>query len=229
MVFRIPKEISELVDEGWIELTEAEDLKGPLLLAFPDEDDSVLIIGVSESSSTPKIDQIAKTFENLTASNVFVCQNLRTGVYSFKSAQGRYLSYNSLGQLQCSKEAVGPAEQWLITFNTASQACIKSSLYGKYMSLFEGKLRVDSEEEQPLKLYCQAARRKERLFQTFLASSAALQKSEDLSSFAQAQTKKYSGLKTNIRMDDLKEAAEEGTLREALLDKRIKAKHDPFC
>jgi protein FRG1 len=216
------------------------------------EEKTIALLTVSDSCA-PKIDILPCSLETLTSSQVFVCQSLRPGVFSFKSVQGRYLSSNSLGQLQCNKEAVGPAEEWIVSVNTSSTIStsstsidssnttfsfsVKSSLYGKYLSLLAGKIRVDADADEVqqqggVRLLCQAALRKERLLAAFMTSSSASrqQSQDDLSKFAQAQTRKYSGGKTKICVEsDLQAAADEGTLREALLQKRIKAKHDPFC
>lgn len=247
-------------------------MKGPLLLSFPvnNKEDSLLpFLSLSTADAAPRIELLPVSLETLSPSQVLVCQSLRPNIYSFKSAQGKYLSSNSLGQVQCSKEAVGPSEEWQISLKSEKETTsdgldstsvssntndssnttipsstisstsrsqkftVKSSLFGKWLHLSSGKVRADAEEEHPLTLYCQAALRKERLLKAFLtqgSSNSSSSTTANLSEYAQAETKKYSGLKTRIAMeDDLKAAAEEGSLREALLQKRIKAKHDPFC
>lgn len=272
---RIPKELLQLSEEGWVAVTEKEDLTGPLLISFviaeKHEQEQEQQTQVQEqkqqheqkqtqdhgqehflhfcsnnptTTSALSVDSLpsAGFADSLTSGHVFVCQSLgRPGVVSFKTAHGRYLSSSKLGQLECNKEAVGPAEEWQIVCSSSSGAfMLQNSLFGRLLAYAQGRLRVDADQQSSgsdglsaarLRFFCQAARRKERLLAAHQARLSTRSPAEDLSALAAIETKKYSGTRTKISANEaeLKRAAESGHLREALLEKRIKSKHDPYC
>lgn len=220
----------DLPEEGWTLTTDLADLIGPICFVISGEEEGeFLFLSAAGKLAFSGNSQL----EPPGVESVFVASSLKTGVYSFKSANGKYISCSALGQITCTKEAVGPAEEWRVLVKDDGFA-IQSVAHGTFLSLDSSRvIRGDAEsvdEVKFIKIACQAARRKDRLMAE-AKSKIKISTEVDLDRLAAEETKKYSGraLQSSGSNSDLKRAAEEGTLREALLERRIKSKHDPFC
>lgn len=228
----IPKHLLDLPDEGWTLTPDLADLNGPICFIIPGEEGAFLFV---TASGTKLAFSQASQLEPPSVECVFVAGSLKTDVYSFKSAGGKYISCSSLGQISCSKEAVGPAEEWS-AIRRGDGFVLRSLAHQTFLSLDgEATIRGDAEaveEVKVLKIVCQAGRRKERLLTEASKRAQQISTELDLDRLAAEETRKYAGRgiqSSSVNSSDLKRAAEEGTLREALLERRIKSKHDPFC
>ena len=183
--------------------------------------------------------------EPLSTANVLVGQNLIPNVFSFKSSFGKYLTCDSIGQISCSKEAVSPLAEWTLIIKPEGVSL--QNVNQKFISFDSetGRLRCDSETigfNETFIVKCQSDRKKMRLIDKFNnerrsnlkigTSQAELtsieeDESKKMQSFGWGRAK-HSSTSSNSP-SDLKRAADEGNLRETLLDRRIKSKHDPFC
>ena len=235
----LPKEISSLPDEGWVRASELADFLGPVMIIAPGDKWSLL--RVEEENGQIKIDDFEGEGipeEPASTANVLVGQSLIPGIISFKSAYGKYLTTDSLGQVFCNKEAVSPLAEWTLILKPDGTAL--QSVNQKFLSFdpISGKIRCDSETigfNETFIVKCQAARRKDRLIQKFksekLSNSKFVTSERELAKMEENEAKKMQsyGYKSVSKGVDLKRAAEEGSLRETLLERRIKSKHDPFC
>lgn len=243
---QIPNEISSIPDEGWIKASEPEDFLGPIIFIVPDagdEDSSCCLLKVDEESGAFTVESVSLgNDEPSSAANVLVGQNLIPHVFSFKSAFGKYLTSDSLGQVSCNKEAVGPAAEWTLLIKP--EGISLQNVYDKFLSFKSGRLRCDSESigfNEVFTVKCQADRKKGRLMKKFQEESRANFKTaastQDLAELEETESKKMQSFgwgrressKESKDRTDLKRAAESGNLRETLLERRIKSKHDPFC
>lgn len=229
-----------LPDEGWIKATELEDILGPIMIIIPGDEWSLL--RVAEESGQLKLEdskQEGIPEEPASTANVLVGQTLIPGIFSFKSAFGKYLTTDSLGQVLCNKEAVGSLAEWTLIIKPDGVAL--QSFNQKFLSFdpVSGKIRCDSDTigfNETFMVKCQAARKRARLIEKYKlekASNSKLITSErELAKLEENEIKKMQsyGYKNSSNKEfDLKRAAEEGNLRETLLERRIKSKHDPFC
>ena len=179
--------------------------------------------------------------EPLSTANVLIGQNLIPHVFSFKSPFGKYLTTDSLGQVACNKDAVSPLAEW--TLIVKPDGVSLQSVTQKVLSFDpkSGRLRCDSETigfNETFIVKCQADRKKTRLLEKFHAERRANLKigtsQQELEILEEIEAKKMQSGGGGISVikssaSDLKRAAEEGNLRETLLERRIKSKHDPFC
>lgn len=238
----IPKEITSLPDEGWIKATEPEDFLGPII--FIVSGDTFSLLKISEEAGNLGLEECEG--DNLpeeprSTSNVLVGQNLIPHVFSFKSPFGKYLTTDSFGQVACNKDAVSPLAEWTLTIKPEGVSL--QSVNQKFLS-FDPKtnrLRCDSETigfNETFIVKCQADRKKTRLLEKFHAERRANLKmgtsEKELETLEEIEVKKMQSGKSKTfsqksSSNDLKRAAEEGNLRETLLERRIKSKHDPFC
>lgn len=206
--------------------------------------DTFSLLKVSEEGGSLSVEECKGEClpeEPLSAANVLIGQNLIPHVYSFKSPFGKYLTTDSLGQVACNKDAVSPLAEWTLIIKPEGVSL--QSVNQKFLS-FDPKtsrLRCDSETigfNETFIVKCQADRKKTRLIEKFNAERRANLKlgtsKQELEALEELEAKRMqSGGKSksfaNKSANDLKRAAEEGNLRETLLERRIKSKHDPFC
>lgn len=236
----IPKEITSLPDEGWIKATEPEDFLGPIM--FIVSGDKFSLLKANEEGGDLSVEEFegdGLPEEPLSTSNVLIGQNLIPHVFSFKSPFGKYLTTDSLGQVACNKDAVNPLAEWTLIIK--AEGVSLQSVNQKFLSFDPktGRLRCDSETigfNERFIVKCQAERKKKRLLEKFEVERRANLKmgtsEKELESLEEIEAKKMQSrgkLKVSSSSNDLKRAAEEGNLRETLLERRIKSKHDPFC
>lgn len=241
---QLPEEIAALPEEGWIAVTELDDFKGPVLFVVPDEPCGVF--NVREEQHVLVVDPTGDAMleEPAAATNVLVGQTLIPQVFSFKSAFNRYLSADHLGQVSVGKEAVGPTEEWTLVLRPDGVAL--QNVHQKFLSYdrSRGRMRCDSETigfAETFRARCQAARKRERLVKLHQETKRAQRTghiSGDLKTVEDAEARKHHSFgwgrpkRTNLPGQDtetLQRANEEGNLRETLLERRVKTKHDPFC
>lgn len=181
--------------------------------------------------------------EPFSTANVLVGQNLIPQVFSFKSVFGKYLTTDSLGQVACNKEAVNPLAEWTIVIKPEGVAL--QNVHQKFLSfdLKNSRLRCDSETigfKETFIVKCRADRKKTRMLNKFRAEQLANLKTGntqlELATLEEIESKKQQSFgwgrkesKKERPATELKRAAEVGNLRETLLERRIKSKHDPFC
>lgn len=241
----LPKEITSLPDEGWTKATDLEDFLGPIIFIIPGDSFSLLKIseegGNLSLESSPNDDGIPDGPE--TTANVLVGQNLIPQVFCFKSSFGKYLTTDSLGQVTCNKDAVNPLAEWTLILKPEGVSL--ESVNQKFLSFDPetGRLRCDSETigfNETFIVKCQADRKKLRLIEKYkterLATSKSSSSQQELNLLEENESKKMQSFgwgrskgKSSSESKDLKRAADDGNLRETLLERRIKSKHDPFC
>lgn len=239
-IVTIPKEITSLPDEGWIKATEPEDFLGPIMFIVSGDNFSLLKVNEEGGNlSAEEFEGEGLPDEPLSTSNVLIGQNLIPHVFSFKSPFGKYLTTDSLGQVACNKDAVNPLAEWTLIIK--AEGVSLQSVNQKFLSFDPktGRLRCDSETigfNERFIVKCQADRKKKRLLEKFEAERRANLKmgtsQKELETLEEIEAKKMQSrgkLKVSPSSNDLKRAAEEGNLRETLLERRIKSKHDPFC
>jgi len=243
------EDLARVPEEGWIKAFEQEDLKGPLMILIEsyteekrdaaDGEKAYYTLTAEEERATISVQEGRFPTEPLSISSVFIGQTLIPNVFCFKSAYGKYLSADGIGRIHASKEAVGPTEEWTLIRKDGGWAL--QSGHGTFLSVEAGgKVRGDKDSmgfSETFTILCQAAKKRERLIQaceTELKSTGSA--NDNLSTLANEEERKYQsfGWGTHRKplygsTKDLEEAAQSGNLHEALLQRRIKSKHDPFC
>lgn len=213
------------------------------MFIIPDEIFSIIKVGEEKGNLLfDTISDGSQPDEPLSVANVFVGQNLIPHIFSFKSAYGKYLTSDSVGQVVCNKEAIGPAAEWTLVIQSEGLAALQNA-HQRFLSFDRetGRLRCDSETvgfSESFLVKCQAFRKKERLLKKFFdqdqhrkeaslteLTSLEVNEAKKSQSFILGRHKRINETST----EDLKKAAEEGNIRERLLERRIKSKHDPFC
>ncbi|KAI9003566.1 FRG1-like family-domain-containing protein [Gaertneriomyces semiglobifer] len=220
-------------EEGWVPVESLDDVNGPIIIvSTATESPSALTCSDSSAKVTfSTIPFIGSQCDPSSVAQVFVTKRLPDSrKVSFKNAFDKYLSADKFGVITCEREAMGPAEEWELIFRedgVALQTC-----WEKFLSCDEnGVGRADSDNagfQEIFTLHCQAqnrARKKKKKDDGNL----------DETSFEVEQIKKfhsYGGGRLVLSHEDAKElqkAKKEGSLHEAMLDRRAKMKSDKFC
>jgi len=228
--FQVAKEPAveedEVEPEGWVMVESLEDLVGPLVLISSGGQ----LVSLSETGvpSTSEIDVPAEAFEPGHVSQVLVGKMLLPGVFCLQSAYKRYLTSDPIGIVSASKEAVGPAGRWTPEYLGDGQLAFQSA-FGKYLAVGDQgmALRADSVEAgdaETFSVKCQAMLRWERN-----KSRAQPATSPEDALDLKALRRQHAFQPGKKISSDLLEAQRQGRLNEALLDRRVRKKHDKYC
>ncbi|KAK4516885.1 Farnesyl pyrophosphate synthetase [Mucor velutinosus] len=159
------REHSETTDQVWVRADNLEDLMGPLFITHPsdppvcltvDEDDRFMaypLPDLSETAPEPTIMQQVFVGSRITGS---------TNAFTFKSANGKYLSSDKIGVVACDSEAIGGQEEWKPTVTESGIAF--ESVHGKFLMVDEiagggVRIRADAEDVgfcESFRVYCQS-------------------------------------------------------------------------
>lgn len=212
-------------------------MQGPLLIIY-EEDDLHHILSVSEG----KIKNIpchSSEFEPDDVSCVFRGIQILPGVVAIKSYDDHYLGCDILGNTAINLKAIGPSETWSIEFTKEGKIGFKNRAFGGYISFdsMSQSLRADSKEigiNESFFAKCQSGQRnlrrqmeRDKHEHTDKATLDPLSlEKEEIEKF-HSYNRLSEGSKND--MDTFKAALKKGRLREVLLERRIRQKHDKFC
>ncbi|OZJ02826.1 Chitin synthase 1 [Bifiguratus adelaidae] len=220
-------------DEGWVPATALDDLVGPLFLTFAsdpptclctDDQDRLLMYPLPDPDlPEPQVVQ-----------QVFVGTRIvgSSSAFSFKTADGKYLSADKFGVVSADKEAIGPLEAWEPSIHDAGVSLAASS--GKFLSVDEiagGGMRARADAEsigfnETLRVYCQARLKKKQ--------RVSKKEVKDAKNVELDNIKRYQAWGGKLKLKDkdvaeLHKAKKQGNFAEAMLDRREKLKADRYC
>lgn len=222
-------------------LREIKALKGPTLILASDEEPLLLVSDEEgtirgQRASSLNIQELAvDKLEPTEANQVLVARSFLPGIVSFKNVFGKYLGCDSLGKVSISKEAVGPGEEW--TISSVPGGFALQNYMGKYLAIEHetGRLRADSETvgfEETLQIrhqkYMTPSGRGGSIVEGDELDLTGLEKQE-MQKFISWGDRRQKQLNIGMSQRELEQAQQSGQLHEALLERRIKSKHDPFC
>lgn len=179
----------------------------------------------------------AESFEPENVTQVLVGKVILPGFFSLKTAFNRYLSCDSVGNVFATREAIGPTENWKPVLGENGRIAFQNAFHS-FLSVSPGSftVRADADDIGPNELFtvkCQALERYQRKLaaqpKNVVVHQVSPKELED------EEFKKYHAYArkpatiSSKDSRDLEEAMKEGRLRETLLDRRVKAKHDKFC
>lgn len=198
-------EDSSKPEPEWASAKCLDDLMGPFMLVIPEGAEPLVITcqdnGNLQASSVGSLN-LSRHMDQIEPNDVkqvFVGQSLIPGQFSIKSASGKYLSSNHVGKVVANKDAVGQTEEW-IPLKTDTGFAFKN-YQGQYWT-----------------------------FEPSLGTINALSETvSDRASFhVQCRALKPKSIK-KLDPSTAEYESEVECQHEALLDERIKKKHDPYC
>lgn len=213
-------------------------LSGPILFVALDDTPRLVVVNDSGDVLSKSVYDLGiekDCLEPTDTSQVFVASSFITSKYNFKTCHGRYLTSDSVGRITANKEAVGPAEEWTVLIVDGGYAL--QSYRGKYVSVDRntGRVRADSENIGFDETFCIRYQKRDK---NIPSKSRNNQKDEQTLEIVQSSitnTNKFvswkGGKQKMLPLDikELQDAKKGGRLHEALLEQRMKSKHDPFC
>ncbi|CEG66110.1 hypothetical protein RMATCC62417_02750 [Rhizopus microsporus] len=225
---------AEATEQVWAPADSIEDLVGPLFITQPTDPPVCLTIDEFDRfMAYPLPDLYERPPEPTIVQQVFVGSRVvgSTGGFAFKSSNGKYLSSDKFGEVQCNTEAIGGQEEWRPVITDAGFAF--ESVYNKYLMVDEVagggfRIRADAEDVgfcETFRVYCQSR---------FKNKPKSKSKNNDDDGNDVELIKKYQSYGTSkvhggLSKRELKKAKNEGRLAEALLEQRSKAKADRYC
>jgi protein FRG1 len=236
---------SSASESVWTRVDKVTEARGPLLLVTSAVSaDSLTFISSDtqfqmflSAASTQKLDEIEPNQVN----QVFIAKEFPGSSggnkISLKSCFDRHLGTNQYGVLDCDKEALSSLHEWELIPREDGFA-LHSPTFGTFISvdgssgsIKETKLRCDSKTigtKEIFTLFCQKSAK-----EASKASSKSKDKvTKDLAFLEAEKIKQFHGHPLGkVRLgasigEDLGDAAKEGKLNEAMLDKRSKMKRD---
>lgn len=220
-------------DDTWVAAEAPTDLLGPIVIVLPSSKPSCIACDVNGKVFASHIESILDddpaTVEPHDARQVWLANQIAgTDEISFKGHHGRYLSCDQIGQLSATREAISPEE----TFRCIPLPDIQGSFSiqnarEKFIGLVEDSkgndVRGDAESiafATTLKIRMQAR------FKPRVKASREQKTKERVSRKELEET-------VGRRLEDgevrkLKKARMQGNYHEAILDVRVKGKHDKY-
>jgi len=239
LAFDIAKVEEDEVREGWDVVEIVSELNGYLIFVSLLEDIPSMITVSEESALAVQkceflgLNSELDKLEPLEPTQFLIGRSHLPGIYCLKTAYGKYISSDSKGRVYATREAVGASEGWeVIKLDIKEISWVfVSKATGMILTVEEGGLKTVKSggmysEGQKFHLRCQAATKPTLKAKAFKEERII----GDLAQLEATEAKRfqsYSFSKTTKR--DLEMAEEEGRLRERLVERRVKTKHDPFC
>ncbi|KFY15587.1 hypothetical protein V492_01880 [Pseudogymnoascus sp. VKM F-4246] len=231
-----PVEDTPASDDSWVSAEATTDIEGPIVFVLPSEPPTCIACDTNGQVFASPLENIIdgdpSTAEPHDVRQVWVASRVAgTENFSFKGHHGRYLSCDKLGVLTAQTEAVSPLESFL-TFPTAStpETFQIQNLRDQYITIAAPaknsavpQLRGDAADvsfNTTLRIRMQA-RFKPRLKRG----------KEDKAKEKISRKELEEAVGRKLEDDEvrkLKRARREGNYHEALLDVKVKSKHDKY-
>jgi protein FRG1 len=122
----------------WVRVDSLEDLIGPLFITHPSEPPVCLTVDEDDRfMAYPLPNLYDNNPEPIIMHQVFVGSRIvgSTDAFTLKSANGKYLSSDKFGVVECNSEAIGGQEEWRPTLTDAGVAF--QSVHNKIMMIDE--------------------------------------------------------------------------------------------
>ncbi|GAB7344160.1 hypothetical protein MBLNU457_2053t1 [Dothideomycetes sp. NU457] len=243
-------------DTTWTLADSPTDLAGPVLLLLPTNPVTCLATDANGTIYASQIENIEdsqpETAEPHDVRQVWIANRVAgSSSVSFKGHHGRYLGADSVGQLSARREAMGVEEGWVVedyvpsssaedatgtedvvrmggfTLQTSRKGYLSATAKVKQeeeTKRLEVEIRADGEEvhEQSRIVVRMQARFKPKL------KVAKTERAREKISRSQIESDAGRRLEED-EVKKLKKARKDGTYHEALLDIKVKGKHDKFA
>ncbi|KAG2202313.1 hypothetical protein INT47_010761 [Mucor saturninus] len=222
-------------DQVWVRADSLDDLVGPLFITHPSDPPICFTVDDNDrflAYPLPDLDEANP--EPTIMQQVFVGSRIvgTTSAYSFKSANGKYISSDKIGVVACDSEAIGGQEEWKPTITESGIAF--ESVHGKFLMIDEiagGGLSIRADADhvgfcESFRVYCQSRFK----YKPKTKKKASDDTGTELENFKKFQS--WEPTKVHETLDDrraIKKAKAEGRLAETLLDRREKVKADRYC
>lgn len=222
-------------DETWVSADALSDISGPVLLVFPSKPVTCLATDamgkVHASPIENMIEDAPQTAEPHLVSQVWIATRIvgSEGNFTFKGHQGRYLGCDKIGFCSAMREAISPEETFVLAPSTEQPGCFDVQTGWKsYLSIDPDKsppeVRGDATESGD------ATRVRIRMQARFKPQHKEDKAEKVRSKISRQELEAEAGRRLeDDEVKRLKKARREGNYHEAMLDVKVKGKHDKFA
>lgn len=218
-------------DDNWVSAEALSDISGPVMFVLPSKPVTCLATDamgkVHASPVENMVEDEPRTAEPHLVSQVWIATRVvgSEKEFTFKGHHGRYLGCDRYGICSATREAISPEETFKLQASSESDVlfCLQTS-HSTFVSISEGEVRGDAEEESE----------HSRLRIRMQARFKPRHKVEKAEKVRAKISRKELEEEVGRRLEDdevkmLKKARREGNYHEAMLDVKVKGKHDKFA
>ncbi|CAF9918553.1 MAG: hypothetical protein ALECFALPRED_000728 [Alectoria fallacina] len=220
-------------DDSWVTAEAATDVIGPILFALPSAKPTCIACDANGSVFTSELENIVEgelaTAEPHDVQQVWIASRVAgTDKTSFKGHHGRYLSCDKIGVLSATREAISPEESFICIPSSETTGTFSvRTVWEKFLTIVDeievSGIRGDAESvsfNTNLRIRMQA-RFKPRL--------KANKESKTKEKISRRELEEIVGRRLEEdEVKRLKKARVQGDYHEAILDVRVKGKHDKY-
>lgn len=221
-------------DENWVSADSVDDIAGPVILVLPLKKVSCIAVDQLGTVFTSDIENMveneASSAEPHEVRQVWISQKIvgTAGNFTFKGHHGKYLGCDKYGFLSSTREAVSPEETFTVTPSDSVPGTFNLSAYQRFLSVNHSaspaEIRGDAEaasDTTAIRIRMQARFKPKHKVEKAEKVRAKISRQE-----LEAEVGR--------RLEDgevkrLKKARREGNYHEAMLDVKVKGKHDKFA
>ena len=218
-------------DDNWVSAEALSDISGPVMFVLPSKPATCMATDAMGKVFARPVENMVedepRTAEPHLVSQVWVAPRVVGSEkdFTFKGHHGRYLGCDRYGICSATREAISPEETFKLQASSDGDALFSlQTSHSTYVSVSEGDVRGDAEDES------ESCRLRIRMQARFKPRH----KVEKAEKVRAKISRKELEEEVGRRLEDdevkmLKKARREGNYHEAMLDVKVKGKHDKFA
>ncbi|KAI5274543.1 actin-crosslinking protein [Aureobasidium subglaciale] len=219
-------------DESWVSADAVKDVAGPVIFVLPTTPPTCLACDangkVFASAVENMIEESPSTVEPHDVRQVFIANRIAgTDTFSFKGHHGKYLNSDKFGILSATRDAISAEEQFTLLPTDSLLFSVRTTRDTFFSATQDTAVEVRADADDHTSPTCAIRLRMQARFKPVHKAAKEEKANEKIS---RAQLEQAVGRK--LEDDDvklLKRAWRDGTYHEALLDVKVKGKHDKFA
>ncbi|KAH0354735.1 FRG1-like family protein, partial [Aureobasidium melanogenum] len=219
-------------DESWVSADAVSDVAGPVIFVLPTKPPTCLACDangkVFASALENMVDESPSTAEPHDVRQVFIANRIAgTDTFSFKGHHGKYLNSDKFGILSATRDAISSEEQFTLLPSDSLLFNIRTTRDKLFSATQDKAVEIRADADDHTSPTCAIRLRMQARFKPVHKAAKEEKANEKIS---RAQLEQAVGRK----LDDqevklLKKAWKNGIYHEALLDVKVKGKHDKFA
>jgi len=219
-------------DESWVSADSVSDVSGPVIFVLPTKPPTCLACDangkVYASPLENMVDESPSTAEPHDVRQVFIANRIAgTDTFSFKGHHSKYLNSDKFGILSATRDAISPEEQFTLVPSDSLLFNIRTTRDKLFSATQDKLVEVRADADDDSNPACAIRLRMQARFKPVHKAAKEEKANEKIS---RAQLEQAVGRKLedgDVKL--LKKAWRDGTYHEALLDVKVKGKHDKFA
>ncbi|KAK6007195.1 hypothetical protein QM012_006203 [Aureobasidium pullulans] len=219
-------------DESWVSADAVSDVAGPVIFVLPTKPPTCLACDangkVFASALENMVDESPSTAEPHDVRQVFIANRIAgTDTFSFKGHHGKYLNSDKFGILSATRDAISSEEQFTLQPSDSPFFNIRTTRDKLFSATQDKAVEIRADADDHTSPTCAIRLRMQARFKPVHKAAKEEKANEKISrsQLEQAVGRKLDDAEVKL----LKRAWKDGTHHEALLDVKVKGKHDKFA